>query len=84
MSDSLTTYQCLDCGYSLKRFTNMEASKRLACVRCEGWMQPVETEEPKPYKKPNIIWVGIAHVIWFVLKPIQKWLDKYDRSEDDD
>lgn len=76
------TYICeKDNNHRLGHFSSDE-DKRLPCLRCNGWMYLKEVEV-KPYKKPNIIWVGIAHVIWFFLKPIDKWLSKYDVDDDD-
>lgn len=60
-----------------------EDDKRLGCIQCDGWMMLEEQPEAGAYKKPNIIWLGVAHIIWFLLKPISNWLDKHDRSDDE-
>lgn len=76
-------YICEGCGYSIGHFSS-EEDKRLACINCEGWMYlAADDMSHDDYKKPNIIWVGIAHVIWFFLKPISNWLDKHDGDDDD-
>lgn len=43
--DTMTTYKCEKCNYHITRLTNMEPEKRMACVKCEGWMYPVEPDD---------------------------------------
>ena len=76
------TYVCDKCDYSMAHFSS-EDDKRMACINCDGWMHPIETE-PYVYKKPNIIWLGMAHVIWFFLRPISEWVDRHDIEDEDD
>jgi predicted RNA-binding Zn-ribbon protein involved in translation (DUF1610 family) len=75
-------YTCDKCGYAIGHYGS-DTTNRVACISCEGWMYPTEEPSNYSYKKPNIIWVGIAHVIWFFLKPIDRWLERhtYDDHE---
>lgn len=78
------TYICnKNPAHRLGHFSNEETG-RIACNSCDGWMQLEEQPEPKPHKKPNIIWVGVAMVIWFFLKPVETWLDKHTKDDDDE
>lgn len=78
------TYICNKNSQHMRTHFGSEATNRLPCSLCDGWMELPEQPEPKPYKKPNIIWLGIAHVIWFFLKPISNWLDKHESDDEDD
>lgn len=79
-------YLCDNCGYSMGHYGSDETN-RIACLRCSGWMHLTADDmsaDDRKFSHPNIIWLGMAHVIWFFLKPISKWIDKRSERYDDD
>lgn len=74
-------YICDNCGYSIGHFSSQK-DNRLACINCDGWMHPTadDMSADRTYKKPNIFWRFIGRV----LQPMFDWIDKHDRSDEDD